>query len=224
VAWLDRSIRHPDVPQREAFVFLRNLVRHLTEDEGFALPELVRDKYRLKRAVEARIDAHRDAQRREAYQALLHDDGPLTVTPDVCFRFPPDAYPCPSYYAGPYAFTKHYYPTIGTFDSTEEAQCGQLIDRLPEVDCWVRNLARRPRHAFWLQTSTDRFYPDFVCKLRDERYLVVEHKGADRYSTDDATEKRDLGEIWETASGGQCLFVMTKGASYEDAIRAELAA
>jgi len=33
-------------------------------------------------------------------------------------------------------------------------------------------------HSFWLQTSTDKFYPDFVCKLKDGRVVVVEYKAA----------------------------------------------
>jgi type III restriction enzyme len=45
---------------------------------------------------------------------------------------------------------------------------------------WVRNIEGRPRHSFWLQTPTDRFYPDFICELKDGRFLVVEYKGFDR--------------------------------------------
>lgn len=67
---------------------------------------------------------------------------------------------------------------------------------------------------FWLQTATDRFYPDFVCKTRDKRYLVVEYKGADRWSNDDSTEKRNLGQVWEERSEGRCLFVMPKGRDF----------
>ncbi|WP_246450542.1 hypothetical protein [Sphingomonas rhizophila] len=41
---------------------------------------------------------------------------------------------------------------------------------------WVRNIVRGP-HAYWLPTSTDRFYPDFVAELIDGRMLVLEYKG-----------------------------------------------
>ena len=47
--------------------------------------------------------------------------------------------------------------------------------------------------------------------MKDGRYLVVEYKGADRWSNDDSKEKRRLGELWALKSGGQCLFVMPKG-------------
>jgi len=79
------------------------------------------------------------------------------------------------------------------------------------VGCWIRNLGSRPETSFWLQTSTDRFYPDFVARLRDGRIFVVEYKGEDRWSNDDSKEKRALGELYADRSGGRCLFVMPKG-------------
>ncbi|MEO8441747.1 MAG: hypothetical protein ABI547_04625 [Betaproteobacteria bacterium] len=38
--------------------------------------------------------------------------------------------------------------------------------------------------------------------------LAVEYKGKDRYSGDDAEEKRAVGEVWASRSGGSCLFAM----------------
>jgi type III restriction enzyme len=96
-------------------------------------------------------------------------------------------------------------------DRGEEFECARFIDTLDEVEFWVRNLERRHSSSFWLQTSTDKFYPDFVCKLKDGRYLVVEYKGEDRWSNDDSKEKRDIGGLWESRSGGNCLFIMPKG-------------
>ena len=98
-------------------------------------------------------------------------------------------------------------------DSNEELECAVFLDSLQEVEVWVRNPSRSSK-AFWLQTSTDKFYPDFVCKLKDGRFLVVEYKGADRWSNDDSKEKRVLGELWAKRSNEQCLFVMTKGKDF----------
>lgn len=98
-----------------------------------------------------------------------------------------------------------------------------VLDSLPQVKYWVRNLERRPSHSFWLQTSTDKFYPDFVCLLNDGRYLVVEYKGEDRWSNEDSKEKRDIGEVWEARSEGKCLFVMPKGRDF-GAVRGKLGA
>ncbi len=70
---------------------------------------------------------------------------------------------------------------------------------------WVRNLSRKST-SFRLQTSTDWFYPDFLCQLTDGRVLVVEYKGKHLYA--DAEEKRAVGAVWASRSNGHCLFVM----------------
>ena len=103
----------------------------------------------------------------------------------------------------------------------EEFRCAQFTDALPEVKYWVRNLERQPLYSFWFQTLTDRFYPDFVCFLTDGRYLVVEYKGEHLWSADDAREKREIGELWETRSEGECLFIIPNGPDF-NAIRAKL--
>lgn len=78
----------------------------------------------------------------------------------------------------------------------------------------MRNPVRRPGQSFWLQTSTDKFYPDFVCKLKDGRILVVEYKGGHLWN-DESKEKKALGELWAMRSGGACLFVMPTDEDYE---------
>lgn len=214
VYWLDRAIYHPDVPYAESTPFLAALVRGLITQRGFRLEELVADKYRLSEAVAKVIDAHRQGARQQAFQAYLLPGcvTPLEVDPSCCFSYHPDEYPYNQLYRGMYSFQKHYYPQVGDLDDHgEEFQCAVQLDQLPQVKTWVRNLERRPHHSFWLQTSTDRFYPDFVCLLQDSRYLVVEYKGADRWSNEDSREKRTIGEVWEKRSNGLCLFVMPKG-------------
>lgn len=38
--------------------------------------------------------------------------------------------------------------------------------------------------------------------------MAVEYKGEDRYSGADAEEKRAVGAVWASRSGGRCVFVM----------------
>ncbi len=102
--------------------------------------------------------------------------------------------------------SKHYYPIVGELEEGgEEFLCAQILDQMNEVEFWVRNLERQEKFSFWLQTATDKFYSDFVCKLKDGRYLVVEYKGADRWSNDDSKEKRRRGELWALKRQGRCL-------------------
>lgn len=128
-----------------------------------------------------------------------------TVEPQqFSFSFDPANYPATLLYDGRIGFDKHYYPRIAMMNN-EEAEFAQALDRNRLVKFWVRNLERQPYHAFWLPTSSDRFYPDFVVKLHDGRLLVVEYKGA-HLNNDDTKEKELLGKVWAEKSGN--LFLM----------------
>lgn len=223
VYWLDRAIPHPDVTFRESNAFLTRLVMRLIYERGFTLDQLVMDKYHLRDAVAVKIQTHRLEARKQAYNLFLLPDSqtPLEVHPEICFTFPRDAYPYNTLYRGAYPFKKHYYTQIGDLeDRGEEFNCAVFLDSLHEVKVWVRNLERRPNHSFWLQTSTDRFYPDFVCLLNDGRYLVVEYKGEDRWSNDDSREKRIIGDVWAKRSNGKCGFVMPRGKEFATVVSA----
>jgi len=218
VYWLDRTIPHPDIPPSETGPFLIALVHRLIDERGFTIDQLVHDKYNLRQKVTRKIQQYREEAHLKAYQILLLPEclTPLVVTPEICFSFPTNDYPYSSRYQGSYVFQKHYYKEVGNLkNSGEEFDCAKYLDTLPEMKFWVRNLERRERHSFWLQTITDRFYPDFVCLLNDGRYLVIEYKGEDRWTDNDSREKRALGELWEKRSGGTCLFIMPKGKDFE---------
>ena len=222
--WLDRTIEHWDILRRESLPFLQRLVKYLIEVRSIPIEVLIRNKYALKDAAAKKIDEHRQNVHRDAYENLLlpECETPVVVSPEICFSFDPHRYPYNTRYTGPYQFQKHYYPHIGDLKADgEEFRCARFIDALPEVKSWVRNIERQPTHSFWLQTSTDRFYPDFVCSLFDGRCLVVEYKGVQLWSADDAREKREIGKLWETRGREQCLFIMPKGPDF-DAIRAKL--
>jgi len=58
----------------------------------------------------------------------------------------------------------------------EETACAIQLDR-DEGKFQVRKLEREPRASFWLPRPADRFYPDFVAKLREDRIRVLEYRG-----------------------------------------------
>lgn len=76
------------------------------------------------------------------------------------------------------------------------------------IDFWVRNPERKPACAFFLQKAQQKFWPDFVRKFPGDEILMVEYKGADRWTTDKAKEDRLIGGLWEELSAGKCRFVM----------------
>ncbi len=222
--WLDRNIYHPDIPASDSGVFLIHLINTLIQKRGVPLDTLVKEKYRLRDAVLKKIDEHRKNARAKSFLSFFGKDSLLEVSPNKVFEFDQDEYPCPvnSLHRGDHQFNNHYYKDIGDLKSTgEEFECAQFIDKLEEVEFWVRNLSRQPDYSFWLQTSSDRFYPDFVCKLKDGRILVVEYKGTDRIDNPEEQEKLSIGEFWEQRSKGTCLFVMPTNRKFE-VIRAKL--
>ncbi len=222
--WLDREIPHPDITRVESTLFIHRALTHLIESRGLTVDQLAAEKFRLRSALARKIDQHRSAAAAEAFQAMLFsvDAEAVEVGPELCFDLAGGRYSPNWYYEGAYKFRKHLFPAAGELKSEgEEFDCAVFLDQFDAVQCWVRNLERRPESSFWLQTATDKFYPDFVAQLTDGRVLVVEYKGDDRWSNDDSKEKRVVGELWEARSNGSCLFVMPKGADWQ-AIRAKV--
>jgi type III restriction enzyme len=199
----------------ESGPYLTALIHALIDKRGFTLAQLIGDKSLLLQKIAEKVDALRKSQWSQSYQMFLLPEcaTPLVVTPTACFVYNPNEYPYNTRYQGAHIFRKHYYQEVSAMNGEEE-RCAVFLDRMAEVEFWARNIERRPLHSFWLQTATDKFYPDFVCKLKDGRFLVVEYKSENAWSNDDSTEKRDLGELWAKRSCGSCLFVMPKGLDF----------
>lgn len=212
--WLDRNIPHPDVLQSQSSLYIHRVLTDLVVQKGIALDHLARRKFSLARVVEQKIDEHRRQVKQTAFNDFLFGDRhqEIEVSPDLVFTFDADRYAPNWYYEGGSRFEKHLFRMVGELkDGTEEWQCAVFLEQCPDVKCWVRNLERRRDASFWLQTATDRFYPDFVALLHDGRVLVVEYKGSHLWSNDDSKEKRAVGELWAAKSNGKCVFVMPKG-------------
>ena len=211
VRWLDDRLAHNDIPASDMTIALSRVIADMTTAKGMKLRQLVVDKFLLLKSVQRALVRFRDELRVEAYQELLlpQSGTPLAVTPECCFAYG-EHYPVNTRYQGNIKFNRHLYADVGELNAEEE-QCAQKLDNHPQVEAWVRNLEKREENSFWLQTSTDKFYPDFVCKLKDGRILVVEYKGHHLYSNADSAEKRTIGELWAKLSGGKCLFIMTDG-------------
>jgi len=112
---------------------------------------------------------------------------------------------------GGYEFKHHFYDRIGDFDSEEERLCAEYLDQIAEkgkIKYWVRNLEGKRPGAFFLQMATARFYPDFICVLKDGRILIVEYKGAHLWKESEG--KRKIGNLWAEMSNQKCLFLMIK--------------
>ena len=97
----------------------------------------------------------------------------------------------------------------------EEEECASIINKHSNVDVWLRNLDRNRDYAFSLQTATDRFYPDFIAKLKDGTIVIIEYKNKDDYSKDDSKEKRLIGETYSAISENKIRFKMLEGKDWK---------
>jgi type III restriction enzyme len=214
IHWLELNIPHIDLEPDDIGIFLEQILRGLMDQRGLSLDYLIHNKYKLRDAVERKINDYRRQAYLAAYQHLLDLNDLVVVRSDIRFAFDPTRLPpYPELYRGP-AIPKHYFDIIGDMND-DEVKCAQYISQLSDLEFWLRNPVRTDR-AFSIQTQTDRFYPDFVCKLNGDRYLVVEYKSLRDWTNDDSKEKRHLGELWAARSHGQCYFSMPRGTELDD--------
>ena len=219
IGWLDRRIDHADIPAGESAVFLRKAIMGLMAGYGIAdASTLALDRYRLRDQIERRIQAHRETERKNAFEQWLLPGSSLVVAESRTINFAAMSYEPSWNYDGGFLFKKHYFGTKpgelkekrADGQLTEEFKCAQYLDDLTDVKFWARNLSRRTT-SFRLQTATDWFYPDFIAMLHDDRVLVVEYKGGHLTDGGDSGEKRAIGQVWASRSQGKCLFIMPNG-------------
>jgi type III restriction enzyme len=222
VAWLDRAIYNQWVTPGDKAQFLTRVVRHLLEVRSIALEDVLASRFTLVDRAAELIERHRKEAATSQYNMLLLPDAatPIVVDPKVAFRFPLTQYPAPSIYTGGLTFKKHYYKAPAEMNG-DEAKCAAEIDRSDAVEYWVRNLTRHDC-SFWLQTSTDKFYPDFVALRKDGRVVAVEFKAFKDVSNDDSKEKKAIGEVWAARSGGACRFAMVTEKDFQTVVPALL--
>jgi type III restriction enzyme len=204
--WLDKKLRQIDVKQEVLLEFLRLTVRDLLARDDMDMAKLIRSKFILEKVLRDKIEDARKKAYEKGYQECFYGTNSIASIDEERFKFKfnPNEYPSNINYEGPISFEKHYYPRIGMMNG-EEVNCAQAIDRNPLIKFWARNLERQPKYAFWLPTSTDKFYPDFIVQLKDGRLLVIEYKGA-HLRNDDSKEKELIGKVWAEKSGN--LFLM----------------
>ncbi len=215
VLWLDKQVRQQDIHQSELLRWLRELVGHLINTRGMHIAALMRCKFLLARKVREKLDDIRQKEKSSVFQrCLFAADAKVDVSFDQPFEFRDGMYWDQRRYRGRWKPRKHFLgpdqvPAFDGNEDGEEFKCAQLIDSLPGLKFWIRNVARHP-NSFWLPTATDKFYPDFVAQLDDGRLLVVEYKGAHLADNADTGEKRTIGKLWEEKSGGRGLFLVVE--------------
>ena len=215
IQWLVKECRHQSIPYAQIIVFISAIVDELIDKRNLQPEHLVFMRFKLKDAIKRKILSLYIGAKKKGYQELLFTQ-PGIVKEEISrfklgkdFVFP-DLYPASNYYTGRFKFSKHFHDQISDMND-EEAECAFNIDTNSNVEYWIRNIERQEFYAFWLQTSTDKFYPDFIAKLTDGTIVIIEYKGSNLYGTPDSVEKRQLGEFYAGVSNGVCRFVMLNG-------------
>ncbi|MDP0500737.1 MAG: DEAD/DEAH box helicase family protein [Verrucomicrobiota bacterium JB022] len=213
-SWIDRNTTFSYVTQDQKRAWLLRVLQELTEHRGLSIEELAFRKFRLRKAIEEKLKAGLEKVRQQVFEEWAALPGMITVeqNDDPAFAFRQGRYAFDYAYSGYFKFQKHFFRQIGNLKSSgEEFECAQWIDNHPKVKWWIRNVERKAG-AFWLPTSRNKFYPDFLVQLHDGRIMVVEYKGAHLASNIDQQEKAKVGELWAERSSGKCLFAMpTRG-------------
>ncbi|MEN5246154.1 DEAD/DEAH box helicase family protein [Brucella pseudintermedia] len=215
VLFLDRQVRDKFIGQGELVRWLTDLVNYLVGPRNMPLSALMQCKYPLARKVKERIADIRAKEREGVYQhSLFTPEAKPEISFDNGFVFKEGMFAGVRTYRGSYRFSKHFtgWDQVAAFDGAEDGEelaCAKMLDSIPEVKHWIRNVARHPK-AFWLPVASGKFYPDFIAELNDGRVLVVEYKGAHLSDAADTDEKRAIGSLWQKASGGKGIFMIAE--------------
>ncbi len=219
VNWLDRRLpfsSRRDITRVSSTLFIAKALDAVECKTGLGIEGLARAKFRLVEALVKVIAKHRDTREATAFERALFPQSGLDfeTSSDLELVFDESRYGYNQPYKGGTDFKKHLFRVIGDMEASgEEYECAVYLERHKKVKAWVRNTSRQP-HSFWLQTSSDKFYPDFLALLNDGRVLVVEYKGAHLATTDDSKEKGLIGELWADRPAGKGLFLMIENKEF----------
>ncbi|NJM43977.1 MAG: hypothetical protein HC858_08350 [Brachymonas sp.] len=211
VRWLDQSLfqKLPDLTQSQRLAWFTAVVNRLLHEKHHSLVQLAQSRFKLAQHLEAKAaDVRALSAKQQFKQLVLQEEWQIEPDWQRPHVFEAGRYPAPvlNRYSGRWQFEKHYYPVLADLkDGGEEFLCAQLIDANPNVRHWVRNLDTKPC-GFWLPTSTQNFYPDFIVERNDGLIVVIEYKGA--YGADNSLEieKRQVGELWGKNAAGRARF------------------
>jgi len=219
IQWLVKECRHQSISYSQIIVFITNGLEKLIEIRHLSIEQLVFIRFRLRDAFRTKIKLHFAEAKKQGFQALLFINNDLVkdrlsrFSIGQYFEFSSSYFPNNDY-KGIHRFSHHFYDRICDMND-EEAECAANIDINNNVEFWVRNLERQEFNSFWLQTPTDKFYPDFIVKLKNGIIVILEYKGEHLFDTTDSKEKRQIGEFYDAVSKGQYKFKMLNGKDWK---------
>ena len=112
-------------------------------------------------------------------------------------------------------FDKHLYEKAGRMNKEELDFAGRL-NSLENMHWWFRN----PEiSGFYIQGwLKNKFYPDFIAKTKNCKYIIIEYKGEHLASGDDSNYKKAIGKAWEKLGGVNYYFEWVEKNNMDNAI------
>lgn len=204
--WITQQIPDNSITQQVQVTFIRQLLKNLCLERAIPLNDLLRTKFILKDAIKDKINEYKQKAEQTGMQKTLFSTGvKLQTNLNYNIDFAGKYYVPTVAYRGT-SFNKQYFAQVGDMNK-EEVECARILDTLPEVKYWVRNIEKHA-YSFYLPMANSNFYPDFIALLNDERIFVIEYKGEHLVTNDDSKNKDMIGQLWEKSSNGKCLFLM----------------
>ena len=216
VYWLDRNLYFPYSERDRKVAWLNTTITHLLEERDFSLEELAYRKFRLRGALERKMSSGLKEVKQKTFDSLFADESRFGVRDEHAIVLEQGRYAYDFYYTGLLPLKRHFFPIIGNLKNNgDEFECAEFIaNQLENVAWWVRNVERKPS-SFWLQTASDRFYPDFLVRLTNGVTLAVEYKGSHLADGRDSREKQRIGELWARRSEGKCGFAWVEDKNWQ---------
>jgi type III restriction enzyme len=216
IFWLDRNLPFPYSEQGQKVAWIGAAIEYLLKERDFSLEELAYRKFRLRRALELKMASGLVKAKQLVLEGLFGDESRFSVRDEHSIVLEQGRYAYDFQYTGIITLKRHFFPVIGNLKSGgEEFKCAEFIaNQLEGVEWWVRNVERKLT-SFWLQTASDRFYPDFLLKMKNGPVVAIEYKGGHIADSRDSREKKRIGDLWARRSEGRCRFVWVENRNWQ---------
>lgn len=216
IVWLDRNLDFPYSERDRKVAWINAAITHLMGERGFTLDELAYRKFRLRGALERKLVSGLVLAKQQVFDDLFADESRFAVRDEHAVVFEQGRYAYDFPYTGLIPLKRHFFPVIGNLKSSgEEFECTEFIaNNLEGVAWWVRNVEKKPA-SFWLQTASDKFYPDFIVRMENGVTLAVEYKGGHIAGGRDSQEKKRIGELWARRGGEKFRFAWVENRNWQ---------
>ncbi|CAN5354309.1 hypothetical protein BH10PAT1_BH10PAT1_4950 [soil metagenome] len=205
-SWLKINIRHTIISSSEMSKYIDLVLKDLAGEHS--IEELSLNRFRLKEKMHEEVSGLIQGYAETQFNKLLEKK---EITTKTSF-YSPDKKIYLSRLSSEH-FQKHLFEKAGYMNG-EETEFAMRLDVLENICWWYRN---REKQDFYLQGHrSGKFYPDFIVKTNNGKYIVVEYKGEDRLSNDDTDYKNKLGLLWEKLCHNENTFLLAGKATVDN--------